>query len=1481
MESKDSDLEMEVDSPGTFSQEQGEIVCDEKSQNMCEKNVSKSCDDSKGSSQINDCSPYDSLSESFMKLSVQDESSFSLDGHGNRQANISKPSSTVTYRQECTEEQPVKPLHSYKIGNCVTRSPGILTTLLIVPEAENDSFNTARVDKDDENHLVIHRSGKTPNLDECLPHNAKGNGGCCDHDHIYSSLLLKIANNIGNISAFDSSLMLKEITHVNSLHDNSSTTLKEKGYGTHSLHTNSPPTVKEKVQYDGRLCAHSSSTLKSKDHGVSSFPYALPSSQNVDNCLVNNKYVDSSSIKGYEKQSQCRETAFGSRELIYKEEKDVQVYKSDRYAKQIVEGTVIDCDQEQRTEFLEVCCLQENAQDKWNQHFKQNTGQSKDRNLQKSLKSSGKQEPNSEFVEIPQLSREVLKRHGIEKTMQEETLKLKNVENESLGKSNRRHGHYSKQEQQHHCEEVYPHTGDEKILQKHKNVCDDARKVKKPDLLKINGAIEHKNYLKGNNIRDIVEEAKFNEVKIYKKDEGTEHNSSKIGMCEVDKQPECSVDSEKVHCEPNQKEEIQMKQVRQSSEELWSQKKCPSEKELEQRLSRCEPNQKEEIQMKQVRQSSEELRSQKKCPSEKELQQRLSNLDNDHRNRYERNIGEGESHHQRRKGIHRRRQESSTSDSSNDDIDECLNKGSHGDKWDGTRNLLYRKLSWESYLKMNQHVGEWDQDCSDPFDQTLARYIYGAQQMKKFYRDYDRYAHHDNVEIRGWNNGEFVFIGEVSKCDNERVEVYPESSCHKREDELTPAGGAIRKTYLRDEQRNLQRSKIDTESDLEYGSSTESTKRLIHGLPPALLTEDETDSCDEREGHFWSGRTGLQHQNQYTDNISVSTSKSSDIAKPTESEVKSCVPYSSLVKYLTLCKNFSSDIGNLLRKFSLFENVKKLVLERPDVFTVCGSVVELRPKISLCEEFLSSGGCQNKLSCTKLHICEVFMINMCSDSNCSYGHNVCTTHNKRVLQSFWMDNLEASAVIDVLRLTLLGTVNIQPLDICSNYNFSTCQNDNCKDLHICVDYVGGLGSCVRPSCSLNHDIQEQNCMAVLFSHGIDITHLEEEEQLLAVIQESIKITQLVQGYESQGQMQKIFELGYQRLQSSPNSKTCPNQKEKLNGIMSSKPLHTTGISSAPLATNKNSKGVKYSEPTAKTPSNKVTSSPSNQGNSSKGSSVDCKSLGLSYESENKSNNFSFKYITSAINNKIHDIFPPVYTGNEKNPKIVTKFSTVWSSYANGDVEVEEICYYSVNTVCKFESSGCRRLHAHTEFQWQMKVSKTVSWINLQPDQVFHLEQKYTDPNIEITELPPPHAKESPLIVHLILKDEKHYANLKELKLVNSITFEVYDLRRLHMQDKNKNSSYNQFLWYCKDIAGKWILYGNADSSGDPHSAAKIKSQDIEKKYLSNEPKFHFKNSKGTMQYTLDFKKMVQVNRATGKEREVRRRPRPQIFNSVS
>ncbi|XP_068215059.1 uncharacterized protein [Palaemon carinicauda] len=843
-----------------------------------------------------------------------------------------------------------------------------------------------------------------------------------------------------------------------------------------------------------------------------------------------------------------------------------------------------------------------------------------------------------------------------------------------------------------------------------------------------------------------------------------------------------------------------------------------------------------------------------------------------------------ESYHQRRKDIHAGITQQSGNESSDNDTDESLHVEDNRDKFASIQNaaiidIVYRKHSWNSYLEINQHIGKWDYDCLDPFEQSLSRCTFGSQKKKKFYRDFEAHSHHESGEIRGWNKGEFVFIGELCPGTNERVKVIPESSFEKGEGDLTPEGGAIRKTneknadMKRGEQGNLQRRKVNAESNMEYGSFTESQKRLIYGLPPELFTEDETDSSDESKDESAAINGNLHHQSQSQRYCSVLTRESPEITDETKSGDSCYVPSSSLVKYLTRCEYFSSDMTRILSRFSLYENVKEFFEENPGVFSIRGNIVELRPKISLCEDFLSLYGCQSKSSCTKLHICDGFIVNICNDSNCIYGHNICTTHNKKALRSFWMENLDASTIVEVIRLSMLGAANFQSLDICYDYNFSSCQNYDCKALHICLDYVGGLGSCIRPDCTLNHDIQAQNCIKLLSSYGIDIALLSEEEKLLKVIQESHEMTQLVQGYESKGQTNLDFQLCSQQQQSSSYSKVGPKQGHELNGVKSSEPLQTDRNLLKPAETIRKPGASKDLKPvhSATNASSVLTLS---QNNYSRGFSINGK-LKARAEGENESKNF-LSELPVKIKNTLANISLTKDKVNSKNQKNGTKVSTVWSKYAKGDLDIAEICYYALNTVCKFESSGCQRLHATLEFHWQMKVSDNVSWINLQPHQVVYLEQCYMDPSIETSEFPAPRSAEQPQIVHQLLKDGKHYVNFTKLQLINATTFDIYELRRLHVQAKYKNDSFNEFLWYFKDVAGKWVLYGNIDSSGDHHSAAKIRSHDIEKTYLNNMAEFNFKNSSGKSSYILDFKKMVQVNRDTKSVREVRRRPKPLI-----
>ncbi|CAF2143305.1 unnamed protein product [Rotaria magnacalcarata] len=77
--------------------------------------------------------------------------------------------------------------------------------------------------------------------------------------------------------------------------------------------------------------------------------------------------------------------------------------------------------------------------------------------------------------------------------------------------------------------------------------------------------------------------------------------------------------------------------------------------------------------------------------------------------------------------------------------------------------------------------------------------------------------------------------------------------------------------------------------------------------------------------------------------------------------------------------------------------------------------------------------------------------------------------------------------------------------------------------------------------------------------------------------------------------------------------------------------------------------------------------------------------------------------------------------------------TTWAHDLVGNIEIPEICYYSVMEKCKYEEKCCSRLHCIRHFHWQIKGTDD-KWYNLLNEQVFQLEAAYCDVNVEETTL---------------------------------------------------------------------------------------------------------------------------------------------------
>ncbi|KAK7086032.1 hypothetical protein SK128_018082 [Halocaridina rubra] len=223
-----------------------------------------------------------------------------------------------------------------------------------------------------------------------------------------------------------------------------------------------------------------------------------------------------------------------------------------------------------------------------------------------------------------------------------------------------------------------------------------------------------------------------------------------------------------------------------------------------------------------------------------------------------------------------------------------------------------------------------------------------------------------------------------------------------------------------------------------------------------------------------------------------------------------------------------------------------------------------------------------------------------------------------------------------------------------------------------------------------------------------------------------------------------------------------------------------------------------------------------------------------------------------------------------NPR--KKKKTVNSTDVLGNVEIPEVCLFSIDDRCKDTKSGCKKLHTKSLFHWQFESKG--NWYNFK---VFHskiLEKAYRNVNTGEVELPVLdqgklefEAKE----LLIILGASSWKADFKSMTMAcNKLHLNI---RRLSTQSSVISSSPKAtvFEWYFQDKKGTWVVYGQVDSLGNQNMVCNVTSADIEKKYLSD-PNSGFDINNAHNRYKLDFINMLQTNISTNTVREIRRRP---------
>ncbi|XP_071541360.1 uncharacterized protein [Panulirus ornatus] len=589
-----------------------------------------------------------------------------------------------------------------------------------------------------------------------------------------------------------------------------------------------------------------------------------------------------------------------------------------------------------------------------------------------------------------------------------------------------------------------------------------------------------------------------------------------------------------------------------------------------------------------------------------------------------------------------------------------------------------------------------------------------------------------------------------------------------------------------------------------------------------------------------------------------------------------------LVEALAECPDFKATLLQLFEWENMWPSaVQEAVVANGDVLRLNGEVVELRPKISICQAHVGNQGCQDPTVCKELHICHMYVRGVCHTGDCTLGHRWYTDHNRIRLGNFYLERLPPQSLKYLVRGLMKAPEPIGKLDVCYDYNGKGCSKSECGSLHVCRGISSGLTRCSRPKCQLNHNLLTAGCRELLMAHGLS-TNETPQDVAISVLAAYPSLgsggpANQAEATPTLSQDPKISE------QPAPSETLAPqDERSQARRKVPRPPLpqapSTAGQQQDAKVVNTNSgddNGViswLAPESTFDTSDVKVFKRGS-LGMNSKHLSDDSK---ITNPLERKKKHPSTGRTRSNIKSRESSKMNHKHLASKKAASVSKNenYGTVWSHYLSGDTKINEICFYSVESLCKYEESGCQRLHAVEHFHWQVSEQGN-SWLNLPPRQVNQLERAFCNPaedGVVIPRLDPAklHSSIQPLVT-LLGRDTWH-ANFGAMVLRNPDFSKILYLRRLCTEFvAGQRTAASIYHWFFMDRNKKWVEYGQVDTAGEAKLVSPVTSDDIEKHFLKSQNiPLTFKNASYT--YVLDFRTMTQTNQSTHVEREVRRRP---------
>ncbi|KAF0309105.1 hypothetical protein FJT64_019707 [Amphibalanus amphitrite] len=128
---------------------------------------------------------------------------------------------------------------------------------------------------------------------------------------------------------------------------------------------------------------------------------------------------------------------------------------------------------------------------------------------------------------------------------------------------------------------------------------------------------------------------------------------------------------------------------------------------------------------------------------------------------------------------------------------------------------------------------------------------------------------------------------------------------------------------------------------------------------------------------------------------------------------------------------------------------------------------------SVCRRHNSRPGGCNDSDCRRLHVCRLFLANICRHGvGCRNGHTLTTVHNQTVLGLHNLENAEEVVNFQRLRRALQHSdeldesVYIKNLEVCYRHSWGHCEQLDCNRVHICSPAVRILSAESEIDCGL-------------------------------------------------------------------------------------------------------------------------------------------------------------------------------------------------------------------------------------------------------------------------------------------------------------------------------------------------------------------------------------------------------------------------------